>query len=244
MNMRKIADIHVFEDQAFLHAIKRESLMVCIGGAIVAALWAMLMLVLREQIAAPVVPFELGDVLGTLGLRLMGLEGEAMPSVAWWLSLSLGCLLTLAIHEGVHAFFFKQYAPAGTHVHFGAHAQTGMLYASAEGVVYPRAQYMVIALAPSVVVTLLVLAVGIGLSWPLWTIILGTAHLSGCTGDWGYVHALRRNPDITHCRDTSFGVEFYADDDAEDSAEGFAKEIASVITPAQGSLQVVDGGKK
>ena len=90
-----------------------------------------------------------------------------------------------------------------------------MLYASAEGVVYGRAQYLTIALAPSVVVTLLLMAVGLGLRWPLWTILVVVVHLSGCTGDWGYVRAIVRNPAIAFCEDTSYGVAFYAEGRAD-----------------------------
>ena len=209
--MRKIGDIHVFEDQAFLHAIKRDSALVFELGIVAGVVWACAITALREFRNAPLVPFELGDVLGTLGLALMGVEGEASPSWVWWISLALAIVATLALHELVHAFFFKQFAPPGAHISFGANMKTGMIYASATDIVYSRAQYEVIALAPTVVVTALVFAIGFGFTWPLWTLLVAVAHLSGCTGDWEYVRAIRRDGRITHCRDTEWGVEFYSD---------------------------------
>ena len=74
-----------------------------------------------------------------------------------------------------------------------------MIYACAEGVVYTRRQYLVIALAPAIAVT----------AAPLWTIVVATVHLCGCAGDIAYVDIIRRNPLITHCEDTSFVVSFY-----------------------------------
>lgn len=209
--MRKIGDIHVFEDQAFLHAIKRDSILVFELGIVAGVLWGCAMTALREFHNAPLMPFELGDVLGTWGLALMGVEGEASVNLVWWFSLAVGIAASLLMHELVHAFFFKQFAPSNTHISFGANMKTGMVYASAPDVVFSRAQYEVIALAPSIVVTALVVALGFGFAWPLWTLIIAVAHLSGCTGDWEYVRAMRRDARITHCRDTEWGVEFYGD---------------------------------
>ena len=49
-------------------------------------------------------------------------------------------------------------------------------------------------------------------------------HLTGCAGDWGYVHELRADPLITHCEDTSYGVCFYGDDEDCDAAFGEEQE--------------------
>lgn len=258
--MRKIGDIHVFEDEAFLCAIKRDSLKVAVTGFAVAALWGFGMTVLLNAHNAPVDAFELDQVLGTLGLRMLGREGSASVNIFWWVSLVLGTLASFGAHELVHAFFFRQYAPPGTRISFGVNTTTGMLYASAEGVVYPRAQYLVIALSPSVLVTLLVVAVGLGLGWPLWTIVVATVHLSGCVGDWGYVRAIRANPAITHCRDTDFGVEFYGENirstvssrlgavrptvptQVERAGEGDISK-GSAAEASRSVFTVVDGGK-
>lgn len=208
--MRKIADIHVFEDEGFLARMRSLSATVLMAGVLAAILWALAMVALREFFDAPVTPFELGAVLGSLGDRLMGVEGTGRGvDIRWWISLVVAIPATFAIHELVHALFFRHYAPPGAQITFGSNLKMGMIYASAEGVVYPRDAYLVIALAPSVIVTLLVVVLGIGFRWPLWTIVVATAHLSGCTGDWGYVRAIRSDPTIAYCEDTAWGVSFY-----------------------------------
>lgn len=220
----------MFEDESFLRFARRASGLVVLGGVLAAALWGAAMSALHAVAGAPVVPFELGAMFGEWGNRLLGVEGGQGFTVWWWVLLVAVSAASFALHELVHAFFFKQYAPPGTRVTFGSNLGMGMLYASAEGVVYGRAQYLTIALAPSVVVTLLLMAVGLGLRWPLWTILVVVVHLSGCTGDWGYVRAIVRNPAIAFCEDTSYGVAFYADVRA-DAARGPGAH-----------LDLVDGG--
>lgn len=256
-SMIKIGDIHVFEDREFLHSIKRDSMLVFEAGIVAGVLWTCAMTALRELGNAPFVPFELGDVLGSWGLALMGVSGEASPNPAWWISLAAAIAGSLVLHELVHAFFFKKFAPPGAHVSFGANLKAGMIYATAGDILYTRSQYEIIVLAPTFVVTLLVIALGLGLSWPLWTLIVAVVHLSGCTGDWGYVHALRRDPSITHCRDTEWGVEFYRDAPVRASRPNLSVAPAQGDVPrqddavAQGDeaaqkrsgFSVVDGGK-
>ena len=86
-----------------------------------------------------------------------------------------------------------------------------MLYACAEGIVYTRRQYLIIALAPTFVVTPLVVAAGLACGCPVAGAFAAVLHLTGCAGDWGYVHELRADPLITHCEDTSYGVCFYGE---------------------------------
>lgn len=183
---------------------------VLVAGVLAAILWALAMTALREFFDAPVTPFELGVALGSLGDRLMGVEApDHGVDIRWWIFLVAAIPATFVIHEFVHAMFFRHYAPPGAKITFGSNLEMGMIYASAEGVVYPRDAYLVIALAPSIIVTLLVIVLGIGFRWPLWTIVVATAHLSGCTGDWGYVRAIRSDPTIAYCEDTAWGVSFY-----------------------------------
>lgn len=202
----------MFEDEAFLRFMRRASAAVALAGLGAVALWGLAMVALRDVLGAPVVPFELGAVLGSLGNRIMGAEGGQGFKIWWWVLLAVVPIASLGAHELVHAFFFKQYAPPGTRVSFGSNAGMGMLYASAEGVLYTRGQYLVIALAPSIVVSLLIIALGMGLKWPLWTFIVATAHLVGCTGDWGYARAIVADPAIAWCEDTSYGVAFFGED--------------------------------
>ena len=234
--MKKIGAIHTFEDRAFLNGITRASIAVLVAGVVVAAGWYVAVGILGRATGVTVPPFELTTVLGGLGARLTGADSaSAHFNPLWWVSIALVTVVSFVVHELVHGFFFRQFAPPGARVTFGANLKMGMLYASAEGIVYTRQQYLVIAVAPSIAVTLLLVAVGIGLKWPLWTIVVATAHLSGCTGDWGYMRAILRDPSITHCEDTSWGVEFYGDecvesDEARELDEGVC--LDGSVTPS------------
>lgn len=227
--------------------MRADSVAVLFTGVAVAMAWGIAMTVLREVFAAPVAPFELGAVMGSPGDRLMGVEvPEHGVDLRWWVSLLIAIPATFAVHEVVHALFFRRYAPPGARVKFGANLNMGMIYASAEGVVYPRAAYLVIALAPSVVVTLLVAVLGIGIKWPLWAIVIATIHLSGCTGDWGYVRAIRADPAIAYCEDTAWGVVFYG---ADERRRPRAPRSPSASRPARSrgeasGFSVVDGGRR
>lgn len=190
--MHEIGSIHTFEDEAFLHSVSRISaavLGVSVGVAFV--LFSMVMPGLSE---------------------LSRLDGW-FAGIWWAVSLLVGTVVVLAVHEGVHGLFFKLFAPAGSRVTFGANIKLGMLYACAEGIVYTRRQYLVVILAPTVVVTALMLVSAFVSGYPFCCYIIATAHLAGCVGDWKYAAAVFRNHAITHCEDTSWGVRFLAEGD-------------------------------
>ena len=73
--------------------------------------------------------------------------------LGWIVGLAAVSAASFAVHELVHAVFFKLFAPAGARVTFGANLETCMIYACAEGIVYSRRRYMVICLAPTVALT-------------------------------------------------------------------------------------------
>lgn len=209
--MKRIACIHTFEDKAFLARMMRMTAATLVIGAIAGVAWFVS--------GAP-------DMLGLPGSELASvLKGEdprfpALPPTFWWFAAgAVGCFASLAVHELVHAIFFKAFAPAGTKITFGANWKAGMLYACAEDVVYTRGQYLAIALAPTFAVTLLLLALGVVSGWPVLAYIVAVLHLSGCTGDWSYVAAMLADARITHCIDRDWGVEFLGDGEP-DQARG------------------------
>ena len=208
VRMREIGEIHVYDDRAFLRWASRASVVVLLLGCVAAVAWCALVAAVGAAVGRELAAFEIG--WGTLFSR-----------PGWWVALVVGVVLSLAVHELVHGFFFRQFAPADAHVTYGANWKRGVLYASAEGVVFTRRQYEVALIAPTIVVTCGLLFIGIGLKWPLWTIIVATLHLSGCTGDWGYLARMRRDPAITHCEDTSFGVRFLSDQPEPSDLVGF-----------------------
>lgn len=193
--------IRVFEDQAFLRAIYRAALAVTVLGVVLGALWFGLLRPLVPGIA----PTELAAM------------GSFDAWIPWLLGMALVLALAFMAHEGVHAIFFKLYAPQGARVGFGANWKLGMLYACADGIEYTRRQYQSIIAAPSVLVTAVLLALGACLGYPVAGYALAVLHLSGCTGDWGYLVEIARDPSITGCEDTEWGVRFLRAEDMRDA---------------------------
>lgn len=217
--MREIAHISVFEDKAFLTRMTRTSFAVLGAGALLGILW-----------------FALGAPgrLGLSGSELASvLLGDHGPRFAWLASLAIGCFVSFGVHELVHAAFFKLFAPPGSRVTFGANWKAGMLYACAEGVVYTRRRYLTIVLAPSVVLTaLLLVAAALG-SWPVLCYALAVLHLSGCTGDWGYAATIMSDRRIAYCEDTDWGVRFFGEgDDSGREEPDFAEVLPAGGAPA------------
>lgn len=187
--MNEISNIHAFEDEDFLHA--------CF-------VWGMVVVGVFAVCLVPV--FMLLD--GPADLDAAAAGGWAAV-VGWMVGLVAVSAASFAVHELVHAVFFKLLAPVGAHVTFGANRETCMIYACAEGVVYSRVRYVAICLAPTVVLTA-AFALGFAfLGYPLLCYLAAGLHLSGCVGDWYYVRTILRDCRIVACEDTSFGVCFY-----------------------------------
>ncbi|AEB07258.1 hypothetical protein Corgl_1152 [Coriobacterium glomerans PW2] len=188
--MTEIGSIHTFDDSGFLRWITGCALAVLLAGA------ALLIVAVS---ALHLVPFGPAGALGSMPIWIR--IGISLASLAG----------TLILHELTHALLFKLLAPAGARVTFGANWRVGMIFACAQGVIYTRRHYQMIAVAPSVAVSGLALALGAATGDLLVGLGVGILHLSCCTGDWGYLRAIRRNAAITHCEDMLWGVRFYGD---------------------------------
>ena len=201
--MIKRSDIHTFEDEGFLKRTARLS-----GAAFIVGLGAgaAAVFALVASGAVPVDP-ELAAIFTA------GDAGIVFRSYVAWLAVAaIATAASFALHELVHGVFFKLFAPAGARVTFGANWKRGMLYACADGIVYTRRQYLVIALAPTFVVTALLLGAGVASGRIVAMAFAAVLHLTGCAGDWVYAEEIRRDPAIAYCMDTDWGVCFYADD--------------------------------
>ena len=185
VDMRRIGDIHTFEDRALQRWMTRASF---------AALGATAALSVGLMVALGVCAPEALDrpLAGVLGIRPMDWFGMC----GWFAGFAVATFALLA-------------APRGVHITFGANWKVGMLYACAEGVVYTRRQYLVIALGPSVAVTAAVLIGAIAAGCPVLAVGLAGVHLCGCTGDWYYVRTILSDPAITHCEDTTWGMRLF-----------------------------------
>ena len=213
--MHEISNIHAFEDERFLHAcLVGSGVVLGIGAALGVAVFAVL----------PMLGYALGGM--PAGGELMGLMAAGGWSVPIWLvGMLLLLALSLALHEGVHGALFKLFAPAGSRVSFGFNRETAMLYACAEGIVYARGRYLLIALAPTVAVTVLLGAIGMAGGYPLACFAVGVLHLAGCVGDWYYTWTLAHDRAITACEDTAWGVRFFGEGPAEDPSFNEGMEL-------------------
>ena len=196
--MREISNIHAFEDDDFLHACAA-------GSAVVAAVCLCLLLALfwllpAAGCALPGIPS---------GMEWAAIVSRPMLSVVAWLAVvAAGTLAALAAHEGVHAIFFKMFAPRGARVTFGINWKTAMAYACADGIVYERRRYLAVSLAPTVAVTAALMLLGVVSGFPFTCLLVASLHLTGCVGDWCYSWRIARDPAILWCEDTSWGVRF------------------------------------
>ena len=217
--MRCIGEINTLEDEGFLRRMTRLSgwLLVACAAVAAAALW--------------LVPFALG--VPSPAENPFALGWPATP--AWFAAGAAGCFGSLAVHELVHAAFFKLFAPAGTHVSFGAVPEKFMLYASAEGIVYTRRQYQVIAVAPTVVLTVALICAGCAAGWPLLGVLVAVLHLSGCAGDLLYLVDIHESPEARWLEDTPTGVRLYAaGDDSEHAGQKGRPDAADAAGRGEG----------
>ncbi|WP_291289434.1 DUF3267 domain-containing protein [Enorma sp.] len=204
--MIKRSDIHTFEDESFLKRTARLSAVAFVAGlgagaAVVFALIGSGAVSLDPEIAALFTAENAGAVFQNY--------------VAWFAMAAIATAASLIVHELVHGVYFKLFAPRGARVTFGANWKRGMLYACADGIVYTRCQYLVIALAPTFAVTALLVLAGVAFGRPVVGVFAAVLHLTGCAGDWAYAEEIHRDPAIAFCMDTDWGVCFYAEGESD-----------------------------
>ena len=99
-------------------------------------------------------------------------------------------ILLICIHEAIHGLFFKLFCPENP-VKYGFKWKSLMAYATSPGSLYNRKQFMVITLAPFVLISL-ALTLGLALGWLSDTlyVVLAACHAAGCVGDFYYAYLL------------------------------------------------------
>lgn len=142
---------------------------------------------------------------------LLATSGCAELGLGWLLWLVAGSLAALPAHELVHAAAFKLLVP-GACVTFGV--KDAFLYTSANGAVARRSAELCVLLAPSVLVTAVLVALAVAAGCPVLAAALAFAHLSGCAGDLLMCAEIVSEPDCTHVADAEFGVVLLSDPDS------------------------------
>jgi len=116
-------------------------------------------------------------------------------------------ILVMVLHEGVHGFFFWLFAQ--NKPIFGI--KTGYAYAAMPGWYFQRNQYLIIGLAPFVILNMLgiLLLALVPIDW-LW-VVLGSLLMnsSGAVGDLAVVFWLIRKPAASLAMDKADSIELY-----------------------------------
>ena len=184
-SMRTLGDIDFFGDDALRQRLVRASAWLLIGGATLAV--------------------ALSIVAGTGVIEEMRALPGDWGAAMWPLAMAALAVVALPVLELVHALFMHVLGGPGTRVSFGY--QAGMLYAGCPGLVLSKPRFVVVLLAPAVLVTAALLGLGLALGYPFMTLWAAVLHLSGCSGDILAAGAILRERSCTHCRDTERGVE-------------------------------------
>jgi hypothetical protein len=100
-------------------------------------------------------------------------------------------LLTLPLHELMHGLFISRY---GHKPKYGIKILKGVLYATADGALFRRDEFNAVAMAPFVVISLVMLA--LSLIFPpgiaIWLMFAATINATGAVGDfWMVVKTLQ-----------------------------------------------------
>lgn len=143
----------------------------------------------------------LGAVALLAWLGLGGAAGEI--GWQWWLGGAVATVAAFALHELVHGVAFKILGPRSTRVSFGV--GPGILYTRATDATMAPGRFMAVLLAPTVIVTALIALGGWWAGAPVVALVVGTLHLSGCSGDLAMAARIGRTPGVVACEDTDNG---------------------------------------
>ena len=114
----------------------------------------------------------------------------------------------VVVHEAIHALVMLGF---GARPRFGAILVGRVLpavYATAEGHHFTRGQYLTVAAAPAVAVSVLGFVACLG-PWAGWLIVPLAVHLGGCIGDGSACWRALREPSGTECEDLRDGIRFH-----------------------------------
>lgn len=182
--MRQVLDVNILEDQA---TQRRVTLLGLPAG--IAALILMIAMPLADRLGGGV-----GELQGFW----------AGSSLGWAIALLAVYIVSLPVHELVHAAFFKLFGPAGTRITFGF--KSGMLYAGCPGRRFSRGQMTAVLLAPFALLSLTYLALGALLGLPFMMLAVFLLHTSGCVGDFYFAWLIARHPEADLIEDTPVGI--------------------------------------
>ena len=120
-----------------------------------------------------------------------------------------GNLLTMAVHELTHGITMQIF---GAKPRYGVIWKGLLLYATSPGYAYRRNNYILIALAPLIFISILVILGMWLLQGTLWVALLGicgTINASGSVGDMWITMIVLRYANIAYVIDERDGIRFF-----------------------------------
>lgn len=118
----------------------------------------------------------------------------------------------LTFHELIHGLFFKVFNPTGK-VKFGF--KNSLAYATSPGSFYKKGQFLIILLAPFLMITLgLTIVFWFGKLFASSYVLLASVHGAGCIGDFYFTYLVLRAPRNAFIEDTEQGISFYQNENA------------------------------
>ena len=165
--------------------------------------------VITIQILAIISLFIFGFVFLGLAVSLGKLPTQFAFGLSEIGAVLLGVLLAMGLHELTHGLTMQLF---GAKPKYGILWKGGMLYATSPGYAYPRNNYIIIALAPFVVISTLVIVGMWLLQGTLWVPLLalcGIFNASGAVGDMWMTMIVLRYPATAYVMDERDGLRIF-----------------------------------
>ena len=142
------------------------------------------------------------------GLVSPGRASVPAPDIPWWLSLIAILLVVFPLHELLHGLAIRCF---GHHARYGAKLSKGVLYATAENALFRRHEYLIVALAPVVLITLAaMLLMRLVPAWLAYYLALAAViNAGGAVGDLWAARVVSRYSPRALVRDEADGFRVY-----------------------------------
>jgi len=117
-------------------------------------------------------------------------------------------VLVMGVHELCHGLAFRLF---GAPVRYGMDLSKGVLFATADGYYFTRDAYIVIGLAPLVLITIgtMIFMIAAGGSLRAMIALMGAVNIGGAIGDMWFVTVCLRYPRTLIARDLGDSVELF-----------------------------------
>jgi hypothetical protein len=150
-----------------------------------------------------------GTVFFVSGMALGGAFSVEfnLPNLVW---IALTVVLTTLVHEGVHGLAMRAF---GARPVYGFKLELGAAYCAAPGHAFTRSQFLIIVLAPLLVLTVVCYALMVPLlAWPGWQLIAlaGAFNITGAIGDLYMAVYVTRQPAGAYVVDELDGIRVFA----------------------------------